>query len=131
MRTLFAILSFSLLGLLACQQDPAIQTVGVEEFAQIIQDSNVQQLDVRTPEEYAEGHIKGFTMIDVNADSFSNLVDEMLQKDLPVAVYCRGGRRSLIAADILVKKGFTKIYNLEAGYTSWVDAGKEVTPPAK
>ena len=126
MKTLLAMISFSLFGLFSCQQQGAIETVGVEEFAQIIQDGTVQLLDVRTPEEYAEGHIKGFTMIDVKADTFSDLVDEMLVKDQPVAVYCRGGRRSLTAADILVKKGFKKIYNLEAGYTSWVEAGKPV-----
>ena len=65
-------------------------------------------------------------MIDVKADDFADKVDEMLVKDQPVAVYCRGGRRSLTAADILVKKGFKTIYNLEAGYTSWVDAGMPV-----
>ena len=116
----------SVVSLFSCQQEPAIKTVGVEEFAQIIQDNAVQLLDVRTPEEYAEGHIKGFTMIDVKADTFSDLVDEMLVKDQPVAVYCRGGRRSLTAADILVQKGFKTIYNLEKGYTSWVEAGKPV-----
>ena len=126
MRTIITAFVLSLVSLFSCQSEPAIKTVGVEEFAQIIQDDAVQLLDVRTPEEYAEGHIKGFTMIDVQADTFSDLVDEMLVKDLPVAVYCRGGRRSLTAADILVKKGFKTIYNLEKGYTSWVEAGMPV-----
>ena len=126
MRTFIAAIMLSALSLFSCQQAPGIKTVGVEEFEQIIQDDAVQLLDVRTPEEYAEGHIKGFTMIDVNADTFADLVDEMLVKDQPVAVYCRGGRRSLVAADILIKKGFKTIYNLEKGYTSWVEAGKPV-----
>ena len=126
MKTFFTAVVLSLVSLFSCQPDSAIKTVGVEEFAQIIQDDAVQLLDVRTPEEYAEGHIKSFTMIDVKADDFADKVDEMLVKDQPVAVYCRGGRRSLTAADILVKKGFKTIYNLEAGYTSWVEAGKPV-----
>jgi len=126
MRTIFAAFVLSLVSLFSCQPNEAIKTVGVDEFEQIIQDNTVQLLDVRTPEEYAEGHIKGFTMIDVKADDFSDKVDEMLVKDQPVAVYCRGGRRSLTAADILVQKGFKTIYNLEAGYTSWVEAGKPV-----
>ena len=96
---------------------------GVEEFRATF---GAALVDVRERDEYAEGHIKGFTMIDVKADTFSDLVDEMLVKDQPVAVYCRGGRRSLTAADILVQKGFKTIYNLEKGYTSWVEAGKPV-----
>jgi len=81
MKTFFTAVVLSLVSLFSCQPDSAIKTVGVEEFAQIIQDDAVQLLDVRTPEEYAEGHIKGFTMIDVKADDFADKVDEMLVKD--------------------------------------------------
>ena len=95
MRTLFAILSFSLFGLMACQHDPAIQTVGVEEFAQIIQDPNVQLLDVRTPEEYTEGHIKGFTMID---DYFEQNYRKAKEAGLKVGFYHYVTARSIQVA---------------------------------
>jgi len=128
MKTIFTAMLLSLVSLFSCQQpkDTGIKTVGVDEFEQIIQNENVQLLDVRTPEEYEYGHIKGFTMINLRSDDFLDKVNEMLVKDLPVAVYCRGGGRSLIAADTLLQQGFKTIYNLEKGFRSWEEAGKPV-----
>ena len=58
-------------------------------------------------------------------DSFTVHVDSVLQKDIPVAVYCRSGKRSKKAAFILAKKGF-KVFDLDNGFIGWEKAGKEI-----
>jgi rhodanese-related sulfurtransferase len=57
--------------------------------------------------------------------NFPIAVDSLLNKDQEVAVYCRSGRRSRTAADILVKKGF-KVYNLDKGIMNWMEEGRTV-----
>ena len=51
--------------------------------------------------------------------------DELLDKTQPVAVYCKSGRRSRNAAQLLVKKGYT-VYNLDKGILSWIELGKDI-----
>ena len=75
--------------------------------------------------EYSEGHIPGSLNINVMDENFAAAVDELLQKDQPVAVYCKSGRRSRNAAKLLVKKGF-KVYNLDKGILNWIDEGMEI-----
>jgi rhodanese-related sulfurtransferase len=70
------------------------------EFEKLITEQTVQLLDVRTAEEYAEAHLQGSILIDVLQDSFAQKAGEVLKKDVPVAVYCKSGRRSRNAADI-------------------------------
>ena len=85
-----------------------------------------QIVDVRTPNEYSQGHIPQSINIDVLDNGFATKVDSTLIKDKPVAVYCRSGQRSKRAAAILVKKGFT-VYELDKGYISWQQANKKIT----
>ena len=85
----------------------------------------IQLVDVRTVAEYSEGHIPGSLNINVMDENFAAAVDELLQKDQPVAVYCKSGRRSRNAAKLLVKKGF-KVYNLDKGILNWIDEGMEI-----
>lgn len=101
----------------------AFSNVNVDEFQSLIADLNVQLLDVRTPEEFDEGHIAGATLIDVNEASFLQKALETLDKQRPVAVYCRSGRRSARAAGLLTEQGFT-VTNLNGGVIAWQDAGK-------
>jgi len=81
-------------------------------------------IDVRTPEEFAEGHIPGAINIDYNNENFEKGIDS-LKKDIPYQVYCRSGKRSSYAADIMTKKGFKKIDNLEGGILGWEEKGYE------
>ena len=101
----------------------AITTVGVEEFASISSQKDVRLIDVRTPEEYAEGHLAGAENIDVKAASFAERIKGIEGK---VAVYCRSGKRSMMAAEQLAKQGCT-VYNLDGGILAWHKAGKPTT----
>ena len=101
----------------------AFSNVGVDEFQTLIADPNMQLLDVRTPEEFDEGHIAGATLVDVNDSSFVDRAVAILDKQRPVAVYCRSGRRSARAANLLVAQGYT-VTNLNGGVMAWQDAGK-------
>ena len=99
--------------------------MNVEEFDSLIQNEDIQRLDVRTLAEYSEGHITKTININVMDDSFASMADSLLQKDKPVAVYCRSGNRSKKAAAILSEKGY-KVFELDKGFNSWQEAGKEI-----
>jgi len=99
------------------------ENVSVNEFSRIIAQKDVQILDVRTPEEYAEGHIEGALLANYNGEAFKEDALKVLDKGKKVAVYCRSGRRSALAAEILSKEGFT-LYNLETGINGWTKDNK-------
>ena len=112
--------------LVSCQQKgEGFTSVSADEFATLIADPEIQRLDVRTVAEYSEEHIPGSININVLDESFETMADSTLQKDKPVAVYCRSGKRSKKAAAILSKKGYI-IYDLDKGFIGWEEAGKEV-----
>ncbi len=83
-------------------------------------------LDVRTPGEYSEGHLADAKNIDYYKDDFKQQVSK-LDKNKPVFVYCKAGGRSGSATEILTELGFTKIFDLQGGITSWKQANKPVT----
>lgn len=122
----FFICAFSL-GLWACtgKQTEKFKSLSSDKFEEMIQDNNIQLVDVRTVAEYSDGHIPGSININVLDNNFGADVEEILQKDRPVAVYCKSGRRSRNAANILVEKGF-KVYNLDRGILDWKELGKDI-----
>ena len=96
-----------------------IKTVEVAAFAKEIKTTPKPQiLDVRTPEEFTGGHIDNATNIDWQGENFVKST-EKLDKNKPVYVYCRSGKRSLKASEKLEELGFKKIYNLDGGYLKW------------
>ena len=97
--------------------------VNVDEFQALIADPNVQLLDVRTQEEFDEGHIAGALLVDVNDSAFVEKAIAVLDVNRHVAVYCRSGRRSARAASLLTENHF-KVTNLNGGVMAWQDAGK-------
>lgn len=114
-----------LLGLLgfvssANAQFDSFKTVSADEFAHIIKSDSVILVDVRTADEYNAGHIEGARNIDVLKDDFNNIATTSLPKDKEIAVYCRSGKRSMKAANILAKDGF-KVINLKGGWLEWTD----------
>ena len=103
----------------------AFANVGVDEFQTYIANPVVQLLDVRTRDEFDEGHIAGATLVDVNDSTFVEQAMAVLDKQRPVALYCRSGRRSVRAANLLTAQGF-QVTNLAGGVMAWQDAGKSL-----
>ena len=89
------------------------------------QTPNPQLVDVRMSSEYVEGHLIGAILIDIKQPSFDSLIHQ-LDRNRPVFVYCRVGRRSLEAANILEKNKFKVVYNLNGGIIAWKEKGKAV-----
>jgi thioredoxin len=88
--------------------------------------SNKILLDVRTPEEFAEGHLSGALNIDYNSDDFQKQISA-LDKEKTVFVYCLSGSRSEKAADILAKNKFNSIYQMDGGILAWQKNGLPIT----
>lgn len=108
-----------------CKGARQIKNLSSDDFEKLIQDENIQRVDVRTVAEYSQGHIPGSLNINVLDDKFSAEADELLDKERPVAVYCKSGRRSRNAARLLTQKGF-KVYNLDKGFDNWKESGKDI-----
>ena len=105
-------------GLFAgCGGGSAFQSVEREAFAAKLSEEGVQLVDVRTPEEFDEGHIPGAVNIDVNGADFEEKICT-LNPEKPLLLYCRSGRRSKLAAQKASKQGF-QVTELEGGILSW------------
>jgi phage shock protein E len=97
--------------------------VGVSDFAAIVQSPGVTILDVRTPEEFAQGHIAGAVNIPVEYPDYVQRVSE-LDPNGTYAVYCRSGNRSQPAVAALEQLGITGVYELESGTIGWTAEGQ-------
>ena len=95
-----------------------IRSLNPSDFKAAIADKNVQLIDVRTAQEYAQGTINKAKLIDVSSANFEQKI-EKLDKTCPVAVFCHSGARSMYAAKVLAKKGFSTVYNLKGGIVFW------------
>ena len=107
------------------QDESVAKDVTVEEFKKLVDSSKGLLLDVRTPDEFNEGHILEAVNINFYDKDFAQQV-EKLDKMKPVYVYCRSGGRSGKTKDLLHEKGFTEIYNLKGGILSWEKAGYKI-----
>ncbi len=106
-------------------QKDSIQVLSQEEFEKMSSKRKSKILDVRTPEEVAEGHLMGSTTINFLSPDFSKEV-QALNKNKTYLLYCRSGSRTRKAADAMQKMGFKRVYMLEGGIIAWKEAGKEV-----
>ena len=102
---------------MSCQAQTDFKSVDIKEFKTEIVKDGVQLVDVRTVKEYSEGHIPGAMNIDVNAPDFEEKI-KVLDKKENVAIYCRSGRRSKMAANKLTAAGY-KVIELNTGFLSW------------
>lgn len=89
-----------------------------------------QLVDVRTPEEFQTGFIKGAININYQGNNFAEEVAK-LDKSKPVFVYCRSGGRSGNSAAFMADQGFKEIYDLDGGISSWVFEKKPIDKPAQ
>lgn len=117
-------LMMALLGLASCA---SVSDMDVEAFEGFASQPEVATLDVRTPEEYADGHLPWAANVDWKADGFVDAVLAAYPRETPLALYCRSGRRSAEAAAALAKAGYTSVSNLLGGYVAWTEAGKPVS----
>jgi len=89
-----------------------------EEFKELITKGNTLVIDVRTPVEFSEAHIKNAINIDYFSKSFSEAISK-LDKQKTILVYCAAGGRSTSACLDFKKLGFKKVFNLIGGYDDW------------
>ena len=130
------------LGLAACGSDDAssdtttaaaaapsplspITAATPDEFVAVIGEPGITLIDVRTPAEFAEGHIEGAINIDFQAPDFADQVGT-LDKTAPYAIYCRSDNRSGQAEAIMAGLGFTDMTDLTGGIIAWAEAGMKV-----
>jgi rhodanese-related sulfurtransferase len=105
-----------------------VQDVTPVDAQKLLADNKeVRVLDVRTPEEYAEGHIAGAVNVDFKSADFAENVAK-LDKNTSYIVHCRSGKRSSGSLPILKEQGFTTVYHLNKGYNAWKDAGMLTAP---
>lgn len=103
----------------------ASDTLDAAAFATVVDEPGVTLLDVRTPEEFAAGHLAGARNLDVSSPDFVARVAE-LPKDGRYAVYCRSGNRSAQALAAMREAGVTDAVHLDGGIGAWQDSGREV-----
>ena len=125
MKTFFTFI-LTLLGLTSACGQQSYENVDVNQFAEMISDTNVVLIDVRTDSEYNEGHLANALNLDQAQDDFIEKSKAALSIDKTIAVYCRSGRRSANAAEKLAIEGY-RCVNLNGGIIAWKDAGKPVT----
>ena len=122
MKKVIAALFASALVLSGCSSSQGVTDLGAGEFISQSQAEGVVLIDVRTPEEFNEGHIAGALNIDVQSSSFDSEI-ATLDKSVTYALYCRSGNRSGVAAGKMSDAGFTSILNAQVGFIDLVEAG--------
>lgn len=119
---LLMLFMFSFTGF--AQNSDVISVITADKYKKEIEKENVQLVDVRTPEEFQEGHIQGAKNIDFFSEDFLAQF-EALDKDEPVYIYCRSGNRSAKASKKLSDAGFKKIVDLEGGFKAWTSGNQQ------
>ena len=130
---LVVLISFLLATITACSASTQATTsdsgparVGVAQFATLVKEPGVAIIDVRTPEEFADGHIAGAVNIPVQQPDFATRIAQ-LDPNTTYAVYCRSGNRSQPAVAAMQEAGITDIYELDSGTKGWTAAGQPLT----
>jgi|TARA_E500000081_G_C6027230_1_gene302974 rhodanese-related sulfurtransferase len=106
-----------LMFLIVVFQLPKVEVIEKAKYKEYIA-RGYTLVDVRTPEEFEAGHIDGAQNINVKSDAFVREIEKLSKSDT-LLVYCRSGKRSLYAAQVMVSFGFEKIYDLEGGFLNW------------
>lgn len=114
------------LGLSSACGQQNYEDADVNVFSELITDSNVAILDVRTAEEFQEGHIKNATNLDIHQKDFIEKAKSSFPASKKIAVYCRSGRRSANAARLLAAEGYA-VVNLKGGIIAWKEAKMPTT----
>ena len=109
-------------GNISSETNIAVTDVSVAQAVDLINNKNALIIDVRTPEEFAESHLPEANNFPVDTLSQNIETIKKLQRDKPLLVYCRSGKRSARAAEKLKNLGVNSLYNLKGGIKAWSDA---------
>jgi rhodanese-related sulfurtransferase len=126
-RLAFVLSLITFLTLPAMAEDK-VKHVDAKAAAALVQAGGITILDVRTPDEYSEGHLKEAKNADILSKDFATQLSA-LDKAKPILVHCQAGGRSTRALPALEKLGFTSVYHLDGGMNDWLKAGKPVVKP--
>lgn len=125
MKKIIMLLMLSMIAISGfAQETEGILVIPADEYKKEIKKKDIQLVDVRTPEEFKEGHIKGAKNIDFFSEDFMTQF-ETLDKTEPVYIYCRSGNRSAKAAKKLSEAGFKMIIDLQGGYKAWTSGNQQ------
>ncbi len=110
------------------QNEPTAKSgnVKVEKAQEMVAESEVVILDVRTPNEYENGHLENAQLVNYNAPDFESQLED-LDKEKSYLVYCHSGNRSGKAFRKMKEMGFEKVYNLEGGISAWQAENGEIS----
>ena len=114
--------------LLGCRETVAqdrAKVVSPKEMLKSIDSGSVQLIDIRTPAEFQEGHLKNAKNIDFLSSTFKKDISG-LDKEKPVYIYCRSGNRSGKSSLIMKSLGFKNVYNLKEGMNGWLSNRNEI-----
>jgi len=112
------ILLISISSFLEAQTKKEVNSKVVSVMLQ--KDAKLVVLDVRTADEFKEGHIKGAINIDIRREDAFARIDK-LNRNVSYIVYCRTNHRSGMAVDHMMKSGFKKMYQMMDGFPGWVE----------
>lgn len=116
-RLLF-VLALMLLMAGAIQAQTLKEVDSKKVYNMLQKDESLVVLDVRSPEEFNDGHVEGAINIDIRrADAFSRI--NKLDRNATYVVYCRTGNRSKVAVDHMMRSGFNIIYHMTDGIIGW------------
>jgi rhodanese-related sulfurtransferase len=116
-----------LASLFSCSPSSSAYTnLDVAAFAEKTQEKGIVIVDIRTADEYADGHLVDAVNIDWYSRDFMTKIEAAYPATVPLAIYCRSGRRSAAAAAKLSKAGY-EVYNMLGGYIAWTKAEMETT----
>lgn len=124
---ILCLLVISLFTVESCFEAKAgsVQMINPDEAAALLDAEDAILVDVRSQEAYQAGHIANAINIPVESENLEALIAN-LDQDKPVMVYCNKGGQSAECARILEEKGFTKIYDLDGGLSSWEASGRKI-----
>ena len=125
MHKLFATVSVVFMLMSSCTIGQTKYNIELDEFEKKMASEKYLLVDVRTAEEFAEGHIEGALNIDYFSATFSDGISKV-GFEIPVLLYCRSGNRSGKAMKIMKELGFKEVYNLEGGIKGWISSNNPV-----
>ncbi|KXK26026.1 MAG: Thiosulfate sulfurtransferase PspE precursor [candidate division WS6 bacterium OLB20] len=120
--TAFIIAAMGMSRSTSVSKSPEFATVATGDFMMSLNEPGSVILDIRTPEEYSDGHIAGAQNVDFYAESFTELISR-LDRNVPYKIYCNSGNRSAMAVELMKELGFTDVTELSGGIQAWARGG--------